>query len=224
MDILNFFSWIKRGNYSATVPTNALSFVVIPDPRREDGYLPIVVPVSALTNTVAASSGSDTEIGSLIGGGIVVAKWNENGVKKALVASLTNLAITLPYTEPAYQGIAIGATAQSEFDGFTNTNAIIAQTGVSASTTYAAGIARLFAGGGFNDWYLPATIELNMCYNSAAIVNRILGPNGFANNFYWSSTENANFSARGQFFVTGALANANKGNGNLVRAVRIHTL
>jgi trimeric autotransporter adhesin len=227
MDTLNFFSWIKLGNYSATVPTNALSFVVIPDPRREDGYLPVVVPVSALTNTNtgAASSGSDTEIGSLIGGGIVVAKWNENGVKKALIASLTNLSTALPYAIPAYNNTLIGPTAQSFSNGSTNTDAIIAQTGVPATTAYAAGLARLYLGGGFTDWYLPAVWELNMCYNSAAIVNKVLGDvNGFSLSNYSSSTEGGSFSAWLQGFLSGTQGFVNKATNAYVRAVRIHTL
>jgi trimeric autotransporter adhesin len=225
MDTLNFFSWIKLGNYSATVPTNALSFVVIPDPRREDGYLPVVVPVSALTNTGAASSGSDTEIGSLIGGGIVVAKWNENGVKKALIASLTNLSTALPYAIPAYNNTLIGPTAQSFSNGSTNTDAIIAQTGVPATTAYAAGLARLYLGGGFTDWYLPAVWELNMCYNSAAIVNKVLGDvNGFSLSNYSSSTEGGSFSAWLQGFLSGTQGFVNKATNAYVRAVRIHTL
>ena len=33
-----------------------------------------------------------------------------------------------------------------------------------ANTNNAAGLARLFAGGGFSDWYLPAKNELEVCY------------------------------------------------------------
>ena len=214
MDILNFISWIKAGKYSPTMPADAITVVGVPNPTRGDAYLPVTVPVTAL----------QTNIGKLLGGGIVVAEWDENGVKKALIASLTDLAITLPYTEPAYQGIAIGATAQSFSNGLGNTNAIITQTGAPATTAYAAGLARLYLGGGFTDWYLPAAWELNMCYNSAAIVNKILGPNGFAPTNYWSSTEAAFNLAWVQRLYSGIQVSGSKGFNYYVRAVRIHNL
>ena len=164
-------------------------------------------------------------VGKLLGGGIVVAEWNEYGVKKALVASLTNLS-PLPWTISPYDVALIGATAQSFSDGSTNTDAIILQTGAPAANTYAAGIARLHNGGGYNDWYLPAAWELNMCYNSAAIVNRVLGStNGFlTNNYYWSSTEDSSTNAWVQKFNVGDINFNSKATNNYVRAVRIHNI
>ena len=178
--------------------------------------------------TIAASGGGGggTQIGAQIGGGIVVAVFNDAGVNKALVASLTNLSVSLPYTIPAFQAIAIGATAQSIYDGLTNTNAIIAQTLLPATTAYAAGIARLFAGGGFSDWYLPSLWELNILFNSATIINKILGStNGFitATN-YWSSTEATATSAWNKSFFDNSDSNGGKNANRVVRAVRIHTI
>lgn len=177
------------------------------------------------TNPIVNATGGGSNIGKLIGGGIVVDEWNESGVNKALVTSLTNLSVGLIWTPAAFIGTLIGATAQSYSDGLTNTNAIIAQTGAAATTAYAAGIARLFAGGGFSDWYLPSQWELNTCYNSAAIVNKILGStNGFITNNYWSSTENSlNSAFRLGFNDSGQFA-LNKGTNCFVRAVRIHTI
>ena len=172
----------------------------------------------------ASGGGGGTEIGAQIGGGIVVAVFNDNGVNKALVASLTNVAANIIWTIPAFQTTAIGATAQSYSDGLTNTNAIIAQTLLPASTSYAAGIARLFAGGGFSDWYLPSTWELNMCFNSAAIVNKIAGVTPFLTSTYWASTETNATSGNTKTFTNGSSSNFSKNSGNQVRAVRIHTI
>ena len=112
------------------------------------------------------------------------------------------------------------------FDGLSNTNAIITQTGAAATTSYAAGLARLFAGGSFSDWYLPSIWELNMCYNSAAIINKVLGgTNGFSGSSYWTSTENGSSSAWNLSFSLGTFDNtAGKNFGRSVRAVRIHTI
>ena len=172
----------------------------------------------------ASGGGGGTEIGAQIGGGIVVAVFNDNGVNKALVASLTNLSTALPWTIPAFQTTQVGASAQSFFDGLTNTNAIIAQTLLPATTAYAAGIARLFAGGGFSDWYLPSTWELNMCFNSAAIVNKIAGVTPFLTSTYWASTETNATSGNTKTFTNGSSSNFSKNSGNQVRAVRIHTI
>ena len=223
MDILNFISWIKAGKYSPTMPADAITVVGVPNPTRGDAYLPVTVPVTAITSLIPVSN---TNIGKLLGGGIVVAEWDENGVKKALIASLTDLSSGIVWTVPAQQANLIGATAQSFSNGLGNTNAIIAQTGAPATTAYAAGLARLYLGGGFTDWYLPAAWELNMCYNSASVVNRILGANGFVSgtNFYWSSTENNATGAFYLYFRFNTLSPNSKQQAYYVRAVRIHNL
>ncbi len=69
---------------------------------------------------------------------------------------------------------------------------------------------------GYSDWYLPSTYELNKLYiNKAAI-------GGFANCFYWSSTQD-HFNidrAWGQWFDNGDLWNYPKNVINCVRAIR----
>ena len=220
MDILNFISWLKSGRYSATVPANAVTVVGVPTNRRDDKYLPVAVPVSAL----AGSSGFTHYIGEKFGGGIIVQVWKDSlGIEHGLIASLTNLSTNLPWTVSAYQGgPAIGTTAQSYSDGLTNSNAIVSQTGA-AAITYAAGAARLHNDGGFSDWYLPSNWELNACYNSANILNKVLGPtNGFlTSNKYWSSTESGNVNAWEMLFIGGGAAgNSGKNYLAIVRAVR----
>ena len=172
---------------------------------------------------------TSANIGDQIGGGIVVAVFNDNGVAKALIASLANVSAALPWTIPPYDIALIGATAQSWSDGLSNTNAIIAQTGATAAPTYAAGAARLWTGGSYNDWYLPSAWELDVCFNSAAIVNKVLGStNGFisigSGLSYKSSTE-ANASTNySKSFIVSTQGQTGKGSGGPVRAVRIHTL
>ena len=215
MDILNFISWLKAGKYSTTAPIDAVTVIGVPNTTRGDAYLPATVPISAL----------QTNIGKLMGGGIVVSEWIENGVHKALVASLATLSSSLPWTNSTYQGGPIvPGGAQSYSNGSTNTNAIILQTGVPATTGYAAGIARLHNGGSFSDWYLPSAWELNMCYNAATVVNRILGANGFLVDYYWSSTETAATEAWSVYFSDGTFSLTLKNTGGNIRAVIIHTL
>jgi len=177
-----------------------------------------------LVGDLLALGVSGGNIGKLLGGGIVAAEWNESGVTKLLIASLTNLT-SVQWTLPAFQSTVIGSTAQSSSNGLINTNAIISQTGASAANTYAAGAARLHNGGAFSDWYLPSIWEINLCFGSAAIINKVLGDvNGFLQASYWSSTEFS--AANGNLLVsqTGGLSNTTKSTAAQVRAVRIHNI
>jgi len=56
MDILNFISWIKAGNYRATLPTDVTNLLAIgaKDPNRDDGYLSLAIntaPLQAVYDT-----------------------------------------------------------------------------------------------------------------------------------------------------------------------------
>tara|TARA_R110000868_G_scaffold172688_3_gene408626 strand:- start:290 stop:763 length:474 start_codon:yes stop_codon:yes gene_type:complete len=63
MDILNFISWIKAGNYRTTIPTdvNTLIAVGAQDPSRDDNWLPLAVnaePLQSLYNTANVTQGT----------------------------------------------------------------------------------------------------------------------------------------------------------------------
>lgn len=78
------------------------------------------------------------------------------------------------------------ADANMDFNGETNTAAIVAQLGDNNGTAYAAKVCADLVAYGFDDWYLPAAGELNEMYLK-------LGPNGSGQittgNYYWSSSE-----------------------------------
>ena len=108
---------------------------------------------------------------------------------------------------------ATGATATALGTGFANTNTIISSQG-GATTSYAAGLARAYTGGGYNDWYLPSLDELNELYlNQDAI-------GGFVSQYYWSSSEVDAYSAWDQSFFTGYQYDSDKFDWDGVRAVR----
>jgi hypothetical protein len=111
-----------------------------------------------------------------------------------------------PITATSATGTAIGT-------GLSNTNTIITSQGAT-STSYAAGLARAYTGGGYTDWYLPSKDELNKLYlNKTAI-------GGFADLNYWSSTETSSSNASYQYFPNGGQANNNKATQYYVRAIR----
>lgn len=65
MDILNFISWIKAGQYRATFPTDVTNLLAVgaKDPSRDDGYLSLAVnaaPLQTLYHT--ANVTQDTSI------------------------------------------------------------------------------------------------------------------------------------------------------------------
>ena len=63
-------------------------------------------------------------------------------------------------------------------------------------------------------WRLPTRLELLLMYNNQDELG------GFADNFYWSSTEFGNFNAWKQDFNDGNQNSGNKGNTSYVRAIR----
>ena len=50
MDILNFISWIKGGNYRAALPTDVTNLIAVgaKDPNRDDSYLALAVNAAPL--------------------------------------------------------------------------------------------------------------------------------------------------------------------------------
>jgi len=108
-----------------------------------------------------------------------------------------------------------GATGDELGAGSANTTAIISSQGAVA-TSYAAGLARAYNGGGYADWYLPSQDELNKLYLSKAAVG------GFAPAAYWSSTEWDANTADNQYFDDGHQDGDAKDWAYRVRAVRAY--
>jgi hypothetical protein len=68
MDILNFISWIKAGQYRATLPTDVSNLLAVgaKDPSRDDGYLPLAVnaaPLQTLYHTANVTQGTSITTG-----------------------------------------------------------------------------------------------------------------------------------------------------------------
>ena len=119
-----------------------------------------------------------------------------------------------------------GATGTSFGQGAFNTATIIAAAGTATLSSYAAGLANSYRGGGHNDWYLPSKEELSKIYNPAT-------SSSFSTTAYWSSSQKGsldftNFtslangitSAYNQNLSTGVQSDTNITNLRRVRAVR----
>ena len=80
----------------------------------------------------------------------------------------------------------IGARGSAIGTGKSNTALIIKNNGEKRKN-YAAGVATLYDGGGYNDWVLPSFEELNKLYTNKTFL-------GMSEGWYWSSTESDNYS------------------------------
>ena len=125
------------------------------------------------------------------------------------------------------QSTLIGPSAQSSWNGLSNSNAIVAQAG---HTSSAAALCLNSMNGGQSDWYLPSIDELSLLWHSRFNVNKSLSTMGGATVMpyyvaYWSSTENFNSQAPNPnvFFFTfaeGSSSASSKSPTWYVRAVR----
>ena len=80
------------------------------------------------------------------------------------------------------------ATGTAVGTGSANTDAIILVQGPVA-TSYAAGLARAYAAGGYTDWFLPSKDELNLMYSNIGQGSLLGNIGNFDDDYYWSSTE-----------------------------------
>ena len=121
--------------------------------------------------------------------------------------------------------------------GSANTAAIKARmtAGSVASSSYAAGMASAYTGGGLTDWFLPSKDELNaMCNYSRTWTGTpstlactglqndafAAGTYGFASVYYWSSSEAISVVAWNRYFGNGGQGNDVKTSTLRVRPVR----
>lgn len=110
--------------------------------------------------------------------------------------------------------ILVGDTYVEYKKGFPNTTRIISIQGA-VTTSYAAGVARAYRGGGFTDWSLPSTYEamkFTGAYN--------LGIGGFVAGIYWTSREAGIDLAQTCWPASNSVFNASKSISNRVRAIR----
>jgi hypothetical protein len=116
MDILNLISWIKAGNYRATLPTDVTNLIPVgaKDDSRDDGYLPLAInaaPLQSLYNTangaqatlitnpvtVNALNGVVTTVSSTLAGG----SKTFFTVNNSNVLTTSKVIVSLEYDEAA---------------------------------------------------------------------------------------------------------------------------
>lgn len=159
-------------------------------------------------------------IGEEYGGGVIFHLWKDNaGVEHGLIVALTDQSISQAWSNVT--SAEIGTSAQSSWDGLSNSNSIVGQAG---HTSSAAKLCLDLVSGGQSDWYLPSIQELNMLWNNYYTVTRALsqisGATQLSNSVYWSSSEYDGNGAWYFYFGGGYPGGDDKDNTNCVRAVR----
>ncbi|MGM0496989.1 MAG: DUF1566 domain-containing protein [Bacteroidota bacterium] len=101
--------------------------------------------------------------------------------------------------------------ATSDINGEENTRKILETYG---EGEYAAYICDTLKAYGYEDWYLPASEELNAIYSNS---DKMIG---LESDNYWSSTETSSYRAWIQGFYDGEKDTVRKYNGGNVRCVR----
>ena len=177
---------------------------------------------SLWTNMIGGTASTVLHIGDSYGGGRVayILQAGDPGydanVRHGLIVAITNDQFGGQgkyWAMSAYQSTSVTGTLTTIGSGSTNTDKIIAQNDV--GTTYAAGLARSYTGGGYSDWFLPSIDELTKLY-----AMKLLGIGGFISLNYWSSSENSNLEAIAFSFGDGVSYVNAKHIANYVRAVR----
>ncbi len=146
----------------------------------------LVILIALLITGCAPTTPMPVAIGDSYGGGIVAYILEEGdpgydaGVQHGLIAAIADQSsATIQWYNGSY--VETGATGTAIGTGQANTTAIVT---VQGAGSYAAQLCNDLTAGGYTDWFLPSKDELNKLYiNKVAI-------GGFADAYYWSSSEN----------------------------------
>lgn len=149
------------------------------------------VPYALYAGTATGGGNFTHYIGEEYGGGVIFHLWKDNaGVEHGLIVALTDQSISQAWSNVT--SAAIGTSAQSSWDGLSNSNSIVGQAG---HTSSAAKLCLDLVSGGQSDWYLPSIQELYMLWNNYYTVTRALsqisGATQLSNSVYWSSSESS---------------------------------
>ena len=167
-----------------------------------------------------SSSGFNHYIGEEYGGGVIFHLWKDSqGIEHGLIVALTDQSTGHMWSNVI--STEIGTSAQSLWDGLSNSNSIVGQTNHISS---AAKLCLDLVSGGQSDWYLPSIQELNILWNNyytvARVLSQISGATLLSNSTYWPSTEYGYNSAWFFFFNYGGTSFGSKFDMRCVRAVR----
>jgi len=228
--ITSYTATSSPGGITGTLSQAGSGSITVTGLTNTTAYTFTVTATNAIgTSLASAASNSVTptpeQVGDFYGGGVIFYIFESGdtgyvlGETHGLIAAVADQSSGIRWYNGSYA--TTGATATTVGTGRVNTYDIIAAQGAT-ETSYAAGLARAYTGGGYTDWFLPSKDELNKMYENIGQGNVLgLGNVGnFSTNYYWSSTEIDVNNAWYQNFGSGYQSSLYKDYTPNVRAVR----
>lgn len=196
------------------------------DCALSEGELQIKL-TSGWKNITGGDVDDPVSVGDFYGGGVVFYIFVDGdtgyvaGENHGLIAAVEDQSSNIRWYNGSY--VTTGATGTAVGTGATNTDTIISVQG-GTETSYAAGLARAYTGGGYTDWFLPSKEELDKMYENKGTISSTASANGgsgLSTGVYWSSSEyDATYAWAQIFSGFGYQPGEEKDTTNNVRAVR----
>ena len=231
--ITSYTATSNPGGIIGTVNQSGSGSITVTGLLNIDSAYTFTVTATNTLGTSVASAPSNAvtpeilTVGDYYQGGVVFYLFIEGdtgyvaGEAHGLIASIADQGGKRWFNDAGYQTTEAKATAVGT--GIANTDAIIAVQGP-IETSYAAGFARAYNGGGYTDWFLPSKDALTQLYINRAAINTTAVANGGSSFndglYYWSSSEWSSGAAWSRLFSNGVEYNLAKFYGFNIRAIR----
>ena len=229
--ITSYTATSSPGDFTGTISQSGSGSIIVSGLTSGTAYTFTVTATNAIGTSLASAVSNSVvtpqpQLGDFYGGGVVFKLFHAGqigyveGETHGLIAAVQDQSSGIQWYNDSY--VTTGATETAIGTGSTNTDAIINVQGAT-ETSYAAGLARAYTGGGYTDWFLPSKAELNKMWLERETINTTASANGgsnFSSNWYWSSTESGSSYAWIHHLSDNGTQLLNKSYSVWVRAVR----